>query len=98
MILVTSPAAKLTLNEPVPAAALIVVIFGPTSSEFLATEKPLRPSVVLSICFRSMEMVSPSLAPTWTDSLLLPARTLTPLKSVCCDVRSISDRRWLISS
>ncbi|MNZ14428.1 hypothetical protein D3C78_313510 [compost metagenome] len=43
-------------------------------------------------------MVSPSLAPTWMLMVWSLASTSTPLNDVCSEIRSISSRRWVISS
>ncbi|MNG18878.1 hypothetical protein D3C84_1029820 [compost metagenome] len=57
------------------------------------TEKLPSPRLELSIFFRSILMLSPSLAPIWMLSDWSALSTLVPLKLVSLETRSISSRR-----
>src|SRR5688572_21937647 len=88
-----STSAEVPTMVAVPSKLAPVLACGPL------TLKLCRFSVLVLISFRSIWIVSPSLAPTCTLSgLAEDDRTLTPLKSVCAETRSISFRRSLISS
>ncbi|MNR42409.1 hypothetical protein D3C85_1609200 [compost metagenome] len=86
-----------------------VLTLGPVKSLMLAerfcvtpvpfTLKPSRPSVLTLISLRLRVIVSPSFAPTCSVRGLAESdSTFTPLKSVCSEMRLMSDMRWLISS